>query len=78
MSDNGGNKPGGFFGTLTAAMGRLTPEFIALVFLFFGLIWLFDRQNTARERVLAPLIEQCSQSVPMEVLKYMDKGVPAP
>jgi hypothetical protein len=59
----------------------LSPEFIAVVLLNLGMLWLFAQQNSARERVLAPILDTCAHSVPIEVLKYLEPmtaKVPAP
>jgi hypothetical protein len=78
-----GEEAGGVFGTITSVAKRLSAEFIAIVLvnLIFvaGMLWLSDRQNSSRERVLAPILLACSRSVPIEVLKYLGPlGPPAP
>lgn len=82
MSENkdNGNGRGGVFGTITSVAKRLSAEFIAitLINLVFvgGMLWLFDRQNTSRERVLQPILAACANSVPLEVLKYLEPLTP--
>jgi hypothetical protein len=72
MSEQNSTDRGGVFGTITAVVARLSPEFIAVVLLNVGMLWLFAEQNSARERVLAPILDTCAHSVPIEVLKYME------
>jgi glycopeptide antibiotics resistance protein len=81
MSEGVGSS--GVFGSVTAAVRRLTPEFLALALLnvvfIVALAWLFSRQNDARERVLTPLLTACSHSIPIEVLQYLAPlGAPSP
>jgi hypothetical protein len=76
MSEGNGNgSRGGILGVASAAVRRLTPEFIAILILnvavLGGLLWLFAKQSDARERVLAPLLEACAHSVPIEALKML-------
>jgi hypothetical protein len=72
-----GNGRSGFFGVAAQAIRRLSPEFIAILILNIavlgGLLWLFAKQSDARERVLAPLLEACAHSVPIEALKMLAK-----
>jgi hypothetical protein len=43
------------------------------------MFWLSEKQNASRERVLAPILLACANSVPLEVLKYLGPlGHPAP
>jgi hypothetical protein len=38
---------------------------------FIGaLFWLLQNQNASRERVLMPLLDSCSHTIPLEALKY--------
>lgn len=67
----------GVFSTIGQAVKRLSPELLCItimvVALMLGMLWLFDRQSSARERILSPLIEACSHSVPMEAIKLLTK-----
>jgi hypothetical protein len=85
MSENGNGRNGGsgVFGTIATVAKRLSAEFIAITLInlvFVGsMIWLSDRQNSSRERVLQPILTACANSVPIEVFKYMAPlGHPAP
>jgi hypothetical protein len=66
----------GVLATIGQVAGRLTPEFIGMLVLnaifILGMLWLFEKQNAARERVLAPLIAACAESVPLEALKLLN------
>jgi hypothetical protein len=78
-----GNGRGGIMRVAGDAVRKLSPENIAILVLnlaiFAGLMWLFAKQSDARERVLAPLLEACAHSVPLEVLKYLAPlGTPSP
>jgi hypothetical protein len=76
-----GEEAGGVFGTITSVAKRLSGELIAITLinlvLFGGILWLADKQNSSRERVLAPILLACSHSVPIEVLKYLAPLGPA-
>jgi hypothetical protein len=76
--ENGKNGNGrGVFSVATAAIRRLSPDFIAILILntviLCGLLWLFSKQSDSRERVLAPLLEACAHSVPIEALRMLPK-----
>ena len=36
-----------------------------------ALFWLLTQQNASRERVLAPLLEACSKTIPLEALPHI-------
>ena len=62
---------------VSSTLGRLPGEFLGLVLITavfnLGMIWLFNQQNAARERILGPLVAACADSVPMEALKLLAK-----
>jgi hypothetical protein len=46
---------------------------------FIGaLFWLLSQQNASRERILAPLLEACSKTIPLEALPHGLAPAPAP
>jgi hypothetical protein len=56
-------------------MGSLPAQFLCLVVLnmfFIGsVLWFLNRQTESRERVLAPLLKECAESVPIEALRFL-------
>jgi len=73
---NGGS--GGVWSTVRSTVSRVSPENLAVLVLnmifVMGLFWLSDKQNSARERVLMPLMAACANSVPMEAIKLLTKS----
>src|SRR5262249_456451 len=65
----------GVVATIGQAVKRLSPELLCItlmvIALMGGMLWLFDRQSSARERILAPLIEACATSVPMRAIELL-------
>jgi hypothetical protein len=43
-----------------------------------ALFWLLSQQNASRERVLVPLLEACSKTIPLEALPHGLVPAPAP
>jgi len=72
-----GGEKSGVFGTLSQMMRRLTPEFLGMLMVntvfVGGMLWLFEKQNATRERVLTPLIASCAESVPLKALDLLAK-----
>ena len=56
-------------------IGALPAQFLMLVLLnsvfIGGLLWFLDRRDTARERLLTPIVTSCLQQVPADVLKQL-------
>lgn len=61
-------------------IGALPSNLLLLVLLngiYIGaLFWLLSSQNASRERVLIPLLEACSKTIPLEALPH--GLIPAP
>jgi len=58
-------------------MTSLPAQFLGLIVLntiFIGsLLWFLNRQTDARERLLAPLLKECAEAVPIEALRVLAK-----
>jgi hypothetical protein len=38
-----------------------------------SMVWLLQSQNSSRERILGPLLEACSKTIPLEALPHMPR-----
>jgi hypothetical protein len=82
VSEKANGNGSGVFGTIAGTVKRMTPDAVALVVINLvfvgGMFWLSEKQNASRERVLAPILLACANSVPFEALKYMAPPIHSP
>lgn len=55
---------------ITALPAQMLLQLLLNLAFIISLFWLLGQQNVSRERVLLPLLESCSHTVPLEALKY--------
>lgn len=65
----------GVVSTISTGIIRALPGQMLLVLLlniaFLGaLFWLLSQQNASRERVLLPMMEACSKTIPLEAFPH--------
>ena len=69
-------------GISTKVIQALPGQMLLMLLLnicFIGaLFWLLAAQNASRERVLAPLLEACSRTIPLEALPHGLMPAPRP
>lgn len=61
---------------ITALPGQMLLMLLLNICFIGALFWLLSQQNASRERVLMPLLEACSKTIPLEALPH--GLVPAP
>jgi hypothetical protein len=61
---------------ITALPGQMLLMLLLNICFIGALFWLLTAQNASRERVLLPLLEACSKTIPLEALPH--GLVPAP
>lgn len=55
---------------ITALPAHALLQLLLNLCFIISLFWLLGQQNVSREKVLLPLLESCSHTVPLEALKY--------
>ena len=73
----------GIISNISSKLIQALPGQMLLVLIlnlcFLGcLFWLLGQQNASRERVLLPLLEACSRTIPLEALPHGLVPAPAP
>ena len=71
----------GVIGNISSRLITALPANLLIVLLlnvcFIGsLFWLLSEQNASRERVLLPMMEACSRTIPLEGMKYFQPPAP--
>jgi len=63
--------------SVRALIATLPSGFLVLVVInavfILGLLWFLDREQAARERVLAPVLAACIEQVPLGALQHLTK-----
>ena len=77
---NNGSSRAGIVRTVAQVLSRLSPEFLGLLIVdcifLLSVVWLFERQNAARERVMGPTLQACVSNVPMEAFRLAQQQPP--
>lgn len=65
----------GVVSTISTGIIRALPGQMLLVLLLniaflSGLFWLLSQQNASREKVLLPMMEACSRTIPLEAFPH--------
>jgi hypothetical protein len=55
---------------ITALPGQMLLMLLLNICFIGALFWLLAAQNASRERVLLPLLEACSKTIPMEAFPH--------
>lgn len=55
---------------ITALPGQMLLMLLLNICFIGALFWLLTAQNASRERVLMPLLEACSRTIPMEAFPH--------
>jgi hypothetical protein len=57
-------------GIIKALPGQMLLMLLLNIAFIGALFWLLSQQNASRERVLLPLLEACSKTIPLEALPH--------
>lgn len=60
---------------IAALPGQMLLMLLLNVAFIVALFWLLSQQNASRERILAPMLDACSKTIPLEALPLL---IPAP
>ena len=63
---------------IAALPGQMLLMLLLNIAFIGALFWLLSQQNASRERILAPLLEACSRTIPLEALPHGLVPAPAP
>jgi hypothetical protein len=66
-------------GIIRALPGQMLLTLLLNIAFLGCLFWLLSEQNASRERVLMPLLEACSRTIPMQAFPHgLQMAPPAP
>ena len=80
---NGEDRANGTIANISSRLITALPANLLIVLLlnvcFLGsLFWLLSAQNSSRERILAPLLDACSKTIPLEGMRYFAPNAKEP
>jgi hypothetical protein len=58
-------------GIIKALPGQMLLMLLLNIAFIGALFWLLSEQNASRERVLRPLLDACSKTIPLEALPHI-------
>lgn len=77
-----GEREGMIAGISSKVISALPGQMLLMLLLnmcFIGaLFWLLSAQNASRERILLPMMEACSRTIPLEALPHGLAPAPSP